>query len=246
MNLNLNSLASRLMPDSLKFRLHIWLKKTSSYVAIGTKGSLVAKGFDQVKGIPGWFTLDDCEHFHLVMEMQSLNGVRGDMLEIGSYHGRSTAIMAGGIRDGECIHVCDAFESGTSDGYANKPSPEKLLSNIQNANPGFDVTQVKIHKCLSNDLNFPEDQKFRFIHIDGGHSAKEVYADLELAKRHLEPLGIIVIDDYGHKHWPTVTTGVDTFMTDNPQCSVLGDLNRHGALGRKLYVYMAATIADEQ
>ena len=76
--MNLNSLVKRLLPESLKFRLHKWLKMTSSYVAIGSKGSLVAKGFDHVKDIPGWFTLDDCEHFHLVMEMQSMNGVTGD------------------------------------------------------------------------------------------------------------------------------------------------------------------------
>jgi|TARA_B110000914_G_scaffold209376_1_gene207652 hypothetical protein len=238
--MNLNSFVKRLLPESLKFRLHKWLKMTSSYVAIGSKGSLVAKGFDQVKGIPGWFTLDDCEHFHLVMEMQSMNGVTGDMLEIGSYHGRSTAIMAGGIRSGECIHVCDAFESDTSDGYSNKPSPEKLLANIQRVNPDIDLAKVKIHQCLSDDLSFPEDQKFRFIHIDGGHSAEQVYSDMELAKRHLALRGIVVIDDYGHHHWPTVSEGVDKFMIDNPDFSVLGDLNRHGALGRKLYVYMTS------
>ena len=48
--------------------------------------------------------------------------------------------------------------------------------------------------------------------------------------------GVIVVDDYHHPHWSDVTVGVDRFLSETREFDVLGDLNRHGALGRKLYL----------
>ncbi len=231
-----NQLFARLIPKRAKWRLHQWLKNSSGPIAIGSKSEQVRSTFDILKRIPGWFTLDDCSHFHLVLEMQSLHGQTGDMLEIGSYHGRSTALMAKHLRPGETIHVCDAFEADTEDRYAAKPSPENLLNNLRKVTPNFSDSQVVIHECLSNDLKLPAEQKFRFIHVDGGHSAEQVYADLELSAQHLLPKGVVVIDDYKHAQWPDVAVGVDRYLKEHPEFSVLGDMNRHGALGRKLYI----------
>jgi len=234
----LKRLLNKLVPNKVLFRIHLWVKTTSSYTAIGTKGPLVTQVFQPVQKVLGWFTLDDIAHFHLVLKMQALNDVSGSMLEIGSYHGRSTAVMAMYLRDGEDIHVCDIFEADSeeADAYVNKPSPERLLSNIALLNPALDSDRIKIHQCLSNDLQLADELKFRFIHIDGGHSKEQVYFDLELATKHLLPKGIIVVDDYGHPHWGGIAEGTDKFLADNPNIVVLGDMNRHGALGRKLYL----------
>jgi len=89
---------------------------------------------------------------------------------------------------------------------------------------------------LSNDLHLNKEEKLRFIHIDGGHSAEQAYFDLNLCSKHLAPHGIIVMDDYYNKLWPGVTQGTDKFLNDSDTLSVLADLNRHGALGRKLYL----------
>ena len=225
-----------LLSDRFKFRVHKWIKNTSSYTAIGTKGALVTEVFEPVQAIPGWFTLDDAAHFHLILETQSQNGLKGDMLEIGSYHGRSAAVMARSLRAGEALHICDAFESTTDDHYADKPTPEKVRANVLQLSPTLEHSQIVIHECLSDDLEFHEPQKFRFIHIDGGHTAEQVYADLETAERSLDPRGVVVVDDYGHLHWPGVAEGTDAFMNDNADFRILADMNRHGALGRKLYI----------
>nr|WP_258539260.1 class I SAM-dependent methyltransferase [Dissulfurirhabdus thermomarina] len=157
------------------------------------------------------------------------------MLEIGSYHGRSTALMAKCLQPDEKIVICDAFEIDTDDKYSDKPSPERLVSNIKRLNPNVENERIIIHKCLSNKLKLGR-EIFRFAHIDGGHSMDQVYFDLNLCSKHIIENGIIAVDDYYNSQWPGVTKGTNHFLSENREFSVLADLNRHGALGRKLYL----------
>lgn len=212
------------------------LRESTSYADIGEAGPLIKNVFSRLKDIPGWFNVDDCGHFFLLLSYQSAMGIKGDLLEIGSYHGRSTSLMARCLGPGETIVVCDAFESETDDHYANKPSPENLISNIQHVNREIEKDRIVIHKCLSNDLQLDAEEQFRFIHIDGGHSAAQAYSDLQLCSKHLLPNGIIIMDDYHNKLWPEVTQGTDRFLNEQDAFRVLADLNRHGAFGRKLYL----------
>lgn len=212
------------------------LRESTSYADIGEAGPLIKDVFSRLKDIPGWFNVDDCGHFFLVLSYQSAMGIKGNLLEIGSYYGRSTALMAKCLEPGERIVVCDAFELDTDDDYGNKPSPENLISNIERVNQKMEKDRIVIHKCLSNDLYLDAEEKFRFIHIDGGHSAEQAYSDLQLCSKHLLPNGIIVMDDYHNNYWPEVTQGTDRFLKESDAFSVLADLNRHGALGRKLYL----------
>lgn len=212
------------------------LRESTSYADIGEAGPLIKDVFSRLKDIPGWFNVDDCGHFFLVLSYQSAMGIKGDLLEIGSYHGRSTALMANCLEPGERIVLCDAFELNTDDNYIDTPSPENLISNIKSVNPEIENDRIVIHKCLSNDLQLDAEDKFRFIHIDGGHSAEQVYSDLQLCSKHLLSNGIIVMDDYHNNLWPEVTRGTNKFLNDNDAFRVLADLNRHGAFGRKLYL----------
>ena len=213
-----------------------YLRESTDFCDIGEAGPLITDMFERVKDIPGWFNVDDCGHFFLVLSYQNAMGIGGDLLEIGSYHGRSTAIMARCLKTSEKIVVCDAFTSETDDVYANKPTPEKLRANVKGLSPGLSEDRVVIHKCLSNDLELDDGENFRFTHIDGGHSAEQAYQDLKKCGLHTQQNGIIVMDDYHNKDWLGVTEGTDRFLAENPGFSILADLNRHGALGRKLYL----------
>jgi predicted O-methyltransferase YrrM len=236
----------KLIPKSLKRKFRrfqgkglthsAYLQESTSYADIGEAGPLVKDIFSKIKDVPGWFNVDDCGHFFLTLSYQSAMGLKGDMLEIGSYHGRSTALMAKCLQPDERLVVCDAFESDTHDSYANKPSPENLISNIERLSPLINRELIVIHKGLSNDLCLDSGEMFRFIHIDGGHSAEQAYFDLNLCSKHTISSGIIVMDDYHNKRWPGVTEGTDRFLSENHDFVVLADLNRHGALGRKIYL----------
>ncbi|MBT8145930.1 MAG: class I SAM-dependent methyltransferase [Gammaproteobacteria bacterium] len=213
-----------------------YLRGSISEKDIGEPGPLIAERFAKLRDVPGWFNVDDTGHFSLVLAYQSAMGVTGDLLEIGSYHGRSTSLMATFLQPDEKIVVCDAFESGTEDNYPDKPSVETLLRNIRRLTPDLGDKQIVVHQCLSNDLRLASTDTFRFVHIDGGHSAEQVYFDLKLCASHTMTGGVIVVDDYHNRRWPGVTEGTDRFLDEVTDLGVLADLNRHGALGRKLYL----------
>lgn len=204
-------------------------------------GPLVTDLFARVKTIPGWFTYDDCVHFHLLLSMQIYLGVRGDMLEIGSYHGRSTACMAAYLQPDECLVVCDAFAQPTDDAYAHKPTPEQLQRNLLFVNPGLNLAQVDVRVGLSCNLQLG-DARFRFIHIDGGHSQQAALADMRLCAAHLAPQGVMVMDDYENAYWPGVSAAVHAFLAENRDFAILADLNRHGAIGRKIYLVRQVSV----
>ena len=46
----------------------------------------------------------------------------------------------------------------------------------------------------------------------------------------------MVIDDYAHPHYPGVAEAVREFLDQQTSHYVLADVNRAGALGRKLYL----------
>ena len=213
-----------------------FLGESTRYKDIGDPGPVITDRFEKMRLVPGWFNVDDAGHFSLALSYQSAAGIEGDMLEIGSYHGRSTSLMATYLQAGEKIVVCDAFESDTDDSYPDRPSVETLIRNIRRLTPEIGDEQIVVHECLSNDLKLEPTDRFRFIHIDGGHSAEQVYFDLSLSRKHTIAGAIIVVDDYHHKKWPGVTEGTDRFLNEVSDVSVLADLNRHGALGRKLYL----------
>lgn len=200
-------------------------------------GFLTTDVIAKLRDINGYFNEDDCMHFFLVLRMQSELGKRGDMLEIGSYFGRSTALLAYCLQPSERLVVCDSFRAPTEDQYSEKPTEQDLLDNILKINPTFDARVLVIHSCLSTELSLPETDRFRFIHVDGGHSHEIAYSDLCLAHRHISPKGIIAIDDFEHEDWPGVTMAVETFLIEHRRSyNVLADMNRHIAKGRKLYL----------
>ncbi len=194
----------------------------------------VVSRFDR---IPGFFNVDDCMHFYLILEMQALLGVTGDLLEIGPYFGRSTSLLVFCLKRDEKILVCDAFDAEIEDAYASTPTIDDLKRNTGLVNPDFDFDRLEIHSCLSKDLRIPAARRFRFAHVDGGHDAETAYHDISLAASRLLPRGIIAIDDYKHPDWPGVTEGTDRFLQERgSEFRVLADMNRHVAKGRKLYL----------
>jgi hypothetical protein len=203
---------------------------------LGPPGPLINDVFIPIKSVPGYFNVDDTSHFHLVLSMQIRIGLKGDFLEIGSYHGRSSAVMARYLNKDEKFHICDAFQADTEDYYDDKPTVQKLISNIKRLSPDIQDERMVIHSCLSNELKLPKSRRFRFVHIDGGHSEEQTLFDLNLVKNQLIVNGIVAVDDYHHRYHPGVAKAVDNFLADNEQFSVLADLNRHGAIGRKIYV----------
>jgi hypothetical protein len=197
---------------------------------------LITDVFERIRVLPGWFNVDDCAHFHLILSLQASTGMVGDLLEIGSYHGRSTCMLAYSLRPSERLVVCDAFDQPTAEPYRDRPTESVLMKNLLSVAPSLRPAQVRIVRGYSRDLTFEADQAFRFAHVDGGHAYDTVAGDLRLVAGRVAPHGVIAVDDYENRMFPAVTRAVDDFLGARPDYSVLADLNRHGAIGRKIYL----------
>jgi SAM-dependent methyltransferase len=180
--------------------------------------------------------LDDLAHFTLVLQTQSAAGLHGDLLEIGCFHGRSAAVMAMQLQPGERLWLVDAFGLPVGERYGDRPSPEGVRANLARAVPELDPDRVEIIRGDSRTLALPPGLEVRFAHIDGGHDRDTVLADLANCAARLLPGGILVVDDYAHPQHPGVTAGVDAFLATRGRWRVIADLNRGGAMGRKLYL----------
>lgn len=195
--------------------------------------------FEEIKLLPGYFTYDDVVAFTLLLHIQSVSGVTGDLLEIGSYHGRSTAVIARCVRPGERFIVCDTFDRPAEETYPNPPSPDALHQTLSRLAPGLQDVDIRASRSDELDLR---GVALRFAHIDGGHTHNVALQDLRLAAFHLAPGGIIAVDDYQHPDWEDVTTAVDTFIADS-DFDVIADVNRWAEAGRKIYLSRLSTSA---
>lgn len=187
--------------------------------------------------IAGYMNIDDAQHFSLVLGLQNACGPHGDILEIGTFFGRSASIIATLMRPGERLVVCDAYNTNTTiDKYPNYPSVEQFRENVRLVAPDFDQASLVIHNCLSKDLKLPPDDRFRCAHIDAGHSHEEALFDLRLVADHIVKGGLIIVDDYLHPSWPGVTTAVEAFLKERNDFVVVAAMNRSAAAGQKLYL----------
>ncbi len=203
-------------------------------------GALLTAVAPRLAAIPGWFNLDDMAHFTLVLETQSAAGQVGDLLEIGCYHGRSAALLATQLKTGERLILVDAFDLPLSDPYGDTPTPAGVRRNLAAAVPGLAEDRVDILRGYSDEIRLPAGSRVRFAHVDGGHDSATVCSDLALCARALVRGGVIAVDDYGHPQYPGVHAGVAAFLAAEPTFRVMADLNRAGALGRKLYLTRVA------
>jgi hypothetical protein len=209
------------------------LRGDTSFCAGAEPGPLMVALGEKIKTIPGWLTMDDVAHFALVLRMQSAFGLRGDVVEIGTFHGRSAAVLASLLEPGERLVLCDWFGEGPP-GYEPPATADIVRRNLQAVNPSLGGDAFELHAGASETLRL--ERPVRFAHVDGGHSRAEALGDLRRIDAHLLARGVIAVDDYHHRDFPEVTPAVDQFLAERSDYRVLADLNRHGAVGRKIYL----------
>lgn len=196
--------------------------------------------FRRVASIPGFFTYEDATHFELLLRMQAALGVRGDALEIGTYFGRSAAIIRAVLPPDERLVIIDPFVPDSVGRHRPPPIRSAVERNIRSVNAHNRSSPIEFIEKPSTEARLEEHRRFRFIHIDGSHEHADVVHDLQLAMKHLASGGVIAVDDYEHWDWPGVTSAVRELLPREGFVEI-GDFNRQSAVGRKLYLARAAT-----
>lgn len=174
--------------------------------------------FEQIleksNNIFGWLSRRAAFCIYSINEIQKQEKISGSIFEIGCHFGKTAVFLNHLIKEDEFLYVCDIFENQedntSTSGYNPNLNIQSFLKNILKYS---NIKNLKILKCNSLSLT-PErlKNKFRIIHIDGGHSKNEVISDLKLSSQCLIDGGVIVVDDIFHKDWPEVTSGLSYFL----------------------------------
>jgi hypothetical protein len=185
----------------------------------GTTADLI----DRCEHVPGFLDALDAELFLRLAETQARGHIRGHLLEIGVWYGRSAILLGSLRREDEELHVCDLFETSppTAAGRREHARNEAPLEGPSRAQFESAYERVHgelplVHQCASSELSARElgPNQFRFIHIDGSHNYAAVLADIALARELAADECVIVFDDFsnlGHLGvaaavWPSVVS----------------------------------------
>jgi predicted O-methyltransferase YrrM len=120
-------------------------------------------------------------------------------LEIGSFHGKSTALLAQYFEPVYAVdlwgNVDDGVKSYSDIGQHHFISFIKNMIQLKLIDRVIPVvgtsTVLNLFPCLDVD----------FIYIDGSHKYEDVKQDLILSSRHLSDIGVMAMDDYKRPGW---------------------------------------------
>lgn len=164
----------------------------------------------EMGSVPGWFLEVDARLFVGVDSLQFARGIRGDLLEIGVYYGKSAILLGYCVRPGEHLMVCDVFEE--LEGLAEESVAEHLTYHADLRQAEFQRQYRRFHLELPEIVAAPSSSldrerlagRFRFVHVDGGHAYEVVREDILTTRRLLGKGGVVVFDDWSQPHCPGV------------------------------------------
>jgi|688.fasta_scaffold224025_2 predicted O-methyltransferase YrrM len=146
-----------------------------------------------ISKITGWLNEDEAQFLYLLAQ-EVEEGLQ--IVEIGSYEGKSTVSIALGSRNGVFITAVDPHQGDITEVQAGKVvnTYEKFLSNIKFA--GVDQ-RILVKKMSSVDAAKDyTGEPIGLLFIDGWHSTAAVLEDIDAWLPYLHPEGIVVIDDW--------------------------------------------------
>ncbi|SNR60139.1 class I SAM-dependent methyltransferase [Actinomadura mexicana] len=170
--------------------------------------------------VRGWFPKVDQLLFTWFLERQERLGERGDLVELGSYLGKSAILMGRHLREGETFTVCDLFDGDAPDD-SNQAEMRGSYSTLTRR--AFESNYRAFHDRLPEIVQGPTSlildhvppETCRFVHVDASHLYEHVHADIRAAHVLLPAGGLIVCDDYRSEHTPGVSAAVwESVATD--------------------------------
>ena len=152
--------------------------------------------------IDGWLLKPDILCFWLIDLLQKMSEVRGDLCEIGVYHGKSLLLMANLRRPEEIVYGFDDFA-----GDKNRIVRE-VLETYAYSTERVTLTAGDTQICEAEELKSIISAPLRLLHIDGGHTHSECLHDLLTFGSFLGDAAVIAIDDYFDREFPGISTAV--------------------------------------
>ena len=179
---------------------------------------LTSRQWRKIELIPGWLDYKNAQLMYSISINSNLSG-KGNILEIGAYYGKTSALLTYSLKDLETITCIDSFGMfpltvGSEFNSENQNFYYESLT-IKKFNRFYNWSTQKnanVLSGLSSQVLPAIKESFRLIHIDGGHTYEDVKFDTTHSISLLNSDGLIVFDDYSNDTWPGVKKAIDEFL----------------------------------
>jgi predicted O-methyltransferase YrrM len=197
---NLDAIESLTLPENRKFLIS-------------------AGAAQQIDGMFSDFSMSviDC-----LLSRQNALGIKGNILELGTYKGRSAALMGHHLAEGERLVLVDLYDQ------LNR----NAISPFEAAVDFLVVSTEELREKL------PEYKQkrgtFRFIHIDASHAYRATFNELQIADELLAENGVIALDDFTNLDFSQNIAAIFKYLyTQKTDLSFFLVTNEKGYLCRK-------------
>jgi predicted O-methyltransferase YrrM len=186
-------------------------RDTDPFAVIGEMTTTFQKYVQASKSVEGWFLDEAAATWDCLLDFQRTSRLAGNLLEIGVWNGKSALLSVLHARADEIQLLVDPRD--LTEAMAN-------LRGVR-ADARIDIFQKPSRALFKHPEYRNMLSSFRWIHIDGKHSAQDVSIDLRLADELLNDNGVVVLDDFFHQGYPQVTQAVFQYLFTNPNSFVL-------------------------
>lgn len=157
----------------------------------------------------GWFSNQSAAIWDSLLAFQSDLGLRGDLMEIGVWAGKSASLLAKNASKGERVLLvdCEMRTEQISDTLRRvQASDEVAIDALEE-----DSAELWLHPLMQERY-----RRHRWFHIDGEHTAGAVRNDLELANKLVGKEGLVAVDDFFSWLYPQITESVLRYVREFP------------------------------
>ena len=177
---------------------------------------------DAVQRIEGMFSPFSIAVMDMMLSFQESLALKGDILEIGTYKGKSAALLGRHLRDEERLVLVDI--ASLLNPAAIEPFKDRTDFILSDSS--------KIRDVLPRYRD--RHQTFRVIHIDASHGYEETFRELAIANELLAPLGIISLDDFTNLNYSQNIAAIFKYLyTAGSDLMMLLTTDEKGYLCRK-------------
>ena len=181
--------------------------------------------FGRASFIGGWLARSEAE---LLFELAGSVPTGQDVVEIGSYLGRSTAFLALGAGPGRTVHAVDPFSSGHLQLVKGEPmDTSKQFTRNMDEIGVLDRVEMHVARSVEAARSY-RGRPVGLLFIDANHSERAVYEDGSEWSSHLAPECIVAFDDIS---WDGVTKGVRRLVAEGTLSAIAGRVGRIGLCG---------------
>lgn len=153
---------------------------------------------------------------HLLGDLNDVANVPGDVLEIGSFRGKTTVFLSHAIQAlnlDKRLYTVDPYTDEASEVGCSNENIDSACKTFRRATDDLD-NHEHVRAYSDEALSRFEDTTFSLVFVDGDHTYDGVMADYRNYAPLLADGGIMVFDDYANPQWPGVGRAVKTIVDE--------------------------------